>query len=134
MAGITTNVGENHYANILYGATAVDTNLYLGIYTLPTGVPDDTWVLADLTEVSGAGYARIALARGSWVITDDLAEYAEQSFDATSDWGDTYGYFLCSAASGVSGVFMYHIERFDDYPKNIPDGKSLLITPKITIA
>lgn len=133
MPGKLVDLGKYHYLDILFVNVAVDANVYLGLYknVAEPAVADG---MADLTEVSGGGYARIALARGTWVRTADEVEYAEQTFTASgASFGEVTGYFICSAASGVSGVSLYSVENFSDGSKEIPDGKSLIITPKITI-
>ena len=79
--------GENRFLNILLGSTAVDANLYMGLYTNGSE-PAETATLGDITEVTGTGYARKTLARGSWSIVADLASFAEQTFGAAGyrDW------------------------------------------------
>lgn len=125
------NEGENRVAEILLGATPVDGVLYLGLYKDVTE-PPETSVLGDLTEVSGFGYGRITLTRGVWVITDDLAEYAQQVFLASGGaWGDVYGYFV-GTSSDNSGKLMW-IEHFASY-YYIEDGKGIKVTPKVRVA
>lgn len=122
--------GEYRIADILFGSQAVDGTLYLGIYKDITEPGEDATIVS-LTEVSGNGYARKTLTRGSWVITGDYAEYAEQTFLASGgDWGNTYGYFIATS-SDDSGKLMA-IEHFDAV-KEINDSKGLKITPKMTI-
>lgn len=135
MAGKLVNGGENRIANILYKATAVEATLYLGLYTDPTTEPAETAVLADLTEPTGNGYARIALTRGSWTITADLAEYAQQIFTASGGtWGNVYGYFITDIESGISGGILEFVEQFSEAPLNVGNGSSIKVTPKITVA
>lgn len=122
--------GENRIADILFGAQAVDGELYLGIYK-DAAEPGEDATIASLTEVSGFGYARKTLTRGSWTITGSEAEYAEQIFLASGgNWGNTYGYFIATS-SDDSGKLIA-IEQFAS-ARYIEDTKGLKITPKMTV-
>lgn len=124
--------GELRVAQILFGAQAVDATLYLGLYTNTTE-PLETANLAALTEPSGNGYARIALSRGSWTVTGDYAQYAQQTFTANGgNWGNVYGYFIATSADG-SGKLL-GVEQFTGAPFVVNDGDSVKVTPKITVA
>lgn len=124
------NEGEHRIADILFGTQAVDGTLYLGIYK-DSSEPAEDATIASLTEVSGNGYARKTLTRGSWVIIDSEAAYAEQIFLASGgDWGDTYGYFIATS-SDDSGKLIA-IEQFAG-ARPIEDGKGLKITPKMIV-
>lgn len=126
--------GENKILNILFGATAVDATLYLGLY-LDTDEPAENDTLSSISEVAGGtGYARIALTRGTWNIVGDLADYAQQTFTASGgDWGDVYGYFICDVASGTSGN-LFFVEQFTSAPFNVTEGSTVKITPRIRAA
>lgn len=124
--------GETRVLQILLGSQPVDGAYYLGLYK-NSAEPAESATLSDLTEVSGYGYTRKTLTRGSWTISGDQATFAEQTFLAQGgDWGNIYGYFICTALTGTSGKLMA-IEHFDA-PYNIVDGKGIKIVPKITIA
>lgn len=126
--------GENRVANILFGATAVDATLYMGIYTSPTSEPGEAAVISDLTEPSGGTYARAALTRGAWTVTGSAASYAQQTFGASgASWGNCYGYFICTVSSGSVGKLLA-VEQFSDGPYSIGDGDSIKVTPTITVA
>lgn len=128
MAGSIYDEGENRIANILLGATPVDGALYLGLYKDVTE-PAETISLSDLSEVSGFGYSRATLSRGIWVITDNEAEYAQQTFLASGgDWGDVYGYFIGTTLDN-SGILL-GIEHFSSH-YTILDDKGIKITPKL---
>jgi hypothetical protein len=132
MAGKLVDTGENRVQNILFGAQAVDNTLYLGLYTNSTE-PAETAVLGDLTVPSGSGYATIALTRGTWTITNDLAEYAQQEFEAVGgDWGNVYGYYIATSED-LSGVLLF-VEQFTDAPFEVNDGDIVRVTPNITCA
>lgn len=126
------NEGENRILNILLGATAVDSNLYLGLYTNETE-PAETDALVQITEPSGNGYERKTLARGSWSITDDLASFAQQTFAATGAWGNVYGYFISTSSDG-SGKLLF-VEQFTNGPYNVQNnGDEIKVTPSVRAA
>ena len=123
--------GENRVLNILLGAQAVDTNLYLGLYK-NASEPLETANLAAITEVSGAGYARKTLARGSWTIAASVAEFAKQTFGAAEDaWGNVTGYFIATSADNSGKLLV--VESFTDaVPIGI--GSTIGIVAKLTAA
>lgn len=128
--------GEARVCQILFGATAVDSNLYLGIYKSPTTEPDESAVVNDLTEPSGNGYARIALARGTWTTgsATSNASYAQQTFACTGGtWGACYGYFITTTSAGTANSLLA-VEQFTNGPYTINDGDSIKITPVITVS
>lgn len=135
MAGKHTNEGENRMLNQLYGDESLDTNLYLGLYT-DTEEPAEDITLATITELPVAnGYARIAIAKGvaagDWTISDDLATADQKTFTcATANWGNVYGYFICTVASGTSGKILY-VEHFSNGPYYIEVGDPVKVTVKI---
>ena len=124
--------GELRVAQILFGAQAVDATLYLGLYTNTTE-PAETANLAALTEPSGNGYARIALSRGTWTVTGDYAQYAQQTFTASGgNWGNVYGYFIATSSDGTGKLLA--VEQFTSAPFVVNNGDSIKVTPKITVA
>lgn len=126
------NEGENRILNILLGATAVDSNLYLGLYTNETE-PAETDALAQITEPSENGYERKTLARGSWDISADLASFAQQTFAATGAWGNVYGYFIATSSDG-NGKLMF-VEQFTNGPYNVQNnGDEIKVTPSVRAA
>ena len=130
MAGKWVDEGENRVADILFDDQAVDAFLYLGLYT-DIAEPAETDALADLTEESGSGYARIRLDRGTWTIAADAASYAQQTFTAIAAWGLVYGYFI---STGPAASVLLCVETFSDGPYNVGLGDSIKVTPKITVA
>lgn len=126
------NEGENRFLNILLGSTAVDANLYMGLYTNGSE-PAETAALADISEVAGTGYARKTLARGSWSITADTASFAEQSFGpAGASWGNVTGYFIATSSDNTGKLLF--VESFSDGAYPIGTGSSIAITPSVTAA
>lgn len=128
------DVGENRVANILFGAQAVDATLYMGLYENTTEPAEDVIMTGITEQAVGLGYGRIVLTRGTWTVTLDHADYAQQTFTATGgDWGAQYGYFINTAQTGTAGILMC-VEHFSNGPYNVVDGGSVKITPKITVA
>lgn len=124
--------GETRTLQILFENTPVDGNTYLGLYTNTTEPAEDA-NLASLSEPSGFNYGRKTLARGSWVVTNDHADYAQQQFTASGGaWGNVYGYFIATSIDG-SGKLLC-VEHFSNGPYNVQDGGSVKVTPKITCA
>lgn len=126
--------GETRTLQILFGAQAVDATLYLGIYT-NAAQPGETANLAAITEPSGNGYARIALSRGSWVISGDLASYAQQTFTCNGDgaWGNCNGYFIATSVDGTGRLLF--VEDFTNKPY-LPSlvGDAIRVTPNVRAA
>lgn len=124
--------GENWVGRCLFGSDTAPATLYLGIYTNTTE-PAETANLAALTEPSGNGYARISLSKGSWSITNDLAEYAQQTFTATGAWGNCYGYFLATSSDGTGKLL--GVEQFSNGPYNVQNnGDQIKVTPRVRVA
>jgi hypothetical protein len=127
--------GESRVANILFGSTAVDATLYMGLYSVPTSEPAESDTMSAITEPSGAGYARAALTRGTWTTgTGSQAVYAQQTFTCTGGtWGSVYGYFITTTSSGTTGPLMAS-EQFTAAPYTVNDGDSIKVTPTITVS
>lgn len=107
-------------------------SFYLGLYTDPTSEPAEDVALSAFTEPAGGGYARIQLQDADWTVVDDVATHTQKTFSASgAAWGNVYGYFICSVASGTSGL-VFVVEQFSDGPYNVPDGGAVKITAKVT--
>jgi len=122
---------DNRVANVLFGSTSPDSNYYLGLYT-NAGEPAESATLSSITEVSGTGYARKTLARGSFSVSGSVASFAEQTFTAGSDWGNVTGYFIATSSDN-SGILCF-VESFTGGAFNITNGTSLKLTPNITVS
>jgi len=77
------------------------------------GVPAETVTLAGITEVSGTGYARIAVVRGitDWGATalnagDYQTSSTTKQFQATGTWTAADYLFLCDIVSGTAGKLL----------------------------
>lgn len=132
MAGKLVDQGENKVATVFFNNTGGLANIYLGLYTNTTE-PAETATLASITEVSGGGYARKTLAASGWVVTADIAQFAEQIFTASgASWLNVYGYFLATSIDGT-GLLLF-VETMPNTPYNVPDGGQVKVTPKVTIS
>jgi hypothetical protein len=135
MAGFTPNEGETLIANVLYKRTHADrdADLELGLFT--NSSVSETTALANITEPTGTGYARITLTDGSWTITGDAASYAQQTFTGgAGGWsGSVYGYFIATKSAGGTARLL-HIEVDSGGPYTINANDTYKITPNITIS
>jgi hypothetical protein len=104
--------------------------LYLGLYT-NTSEPAEDDTLSDITEPSGAnGYARIALGSSDWTEYPASGWFRnlQKTFScSTASWGNVYGYFICTCASGTGGKLVT-AEQFTDGPYYITVGDSVKVT------
>ncbi len=124
--------GENRVSDILFGSQAVDASLYMGIYN-DVAEPPETATIASLSELSGNGYARKTLSRGTWTVSGSISTYAQQTFTASGgDWGSCYGYFIATS-SDDSGKLLC-VEHFSDGPYDVDDTQSIKITPNLRVA
>lgn len=125
--------GENWILDVaLKLGTSPPTNVYIGLYTNTTEPAEDA-TLTSITEPSGNGYARIAIACGAdWNLAGSIITAAQKTFAASGGaWGNVYGYFICTVATGTAGLLLA-AEQFSDGPYNVVDGGSVKVTAKFT--
>lgn len=128
--------GEQQILDVyLRGATA-PTSLYLG---LVAGSPSDTTTLATMTEVTGTGYARIALARNTtdWPTLalnsgDYMATSAAKVFTAGGTWTGATNAFVTDASSGTSGKFLIYSPLAAT--RTLVNGDTLTVTSTVKLA
>lgn len=131
MPGQWQNLGINRVLNIIFGAQAVDAILYLGLHKNAVQ-PAATAVLAELTEPSVGGYARLYLTRNAWIISGTQAVYAAQTFTASGgDFGLIYGSFICTSLTGTSGVLLTLDYLYS--PIYVAAAKGIQIVPTILV-
>ena len=106
-------------------------SLYLGLY-LDSTEPLETDTLSTITELALTGYARIQLNDADWSGAADVATNLAKTFTAGEAWGNVYGYFICNVASGTAGELLF-VEHFSTGPFNVANGKTIEVTPKITV-
>jgi hypothetical protein len=104
--------GEEQILDVYLRAAAAPSSHYFGLGNNggTPGVPAETATLAGITEVSGAGYGRIAVARNTtdWPTLaldagDFQASSAVKQFSATGTWTAADYLFLTTVASGTAG-------------------------------
>lgn len=134
MAGVIPNEGETLIANMIFKNADANrgTSLQLGLFTNSTGM-DETMVLGSITEPTGGTYARKTLADASWTVTNDLAEYALQTFTATGSafTGSIYGYFVATTGT-TPKLLAFEIDPAGPYTMAQNDAYD--VTPKFTVA
>lgn len=135
MPGITPNEGEHVIAEMVYSRSLTDrdADLELGLFTNTT--VGETTTLATINEPTGGGYARKTLTDASWSVSGDTAQYATQTFTATStDYSAlVYGYFIATKSAG--GVpRLLHVEVDPNGPRDINAGDSYEIDLSSTVA
>jgi len=126
--------GENWVLDVCFKkGVAAPTNLYLGLYT-NSSEPAETANLASLTEPSGGGYTRQAIACGAdWTLSNDQVTSVQKTFAASgAAWGNVYGYFIATTIDGTGKLLA--VENFSDGPYNVVDGGSVKVTPKLVVA
>lgn len=135
MAGFTPNEGEALVAEIIYKRNLGDrdADLELGLFT-NVSVGEST-TLQDLTEPSGAGYARKTLTDANWSGSGDTRSYAEQTFTGgAGGWsGEVQGYFICTKSAGGTPRLL-HIEVDPNGPYEINENDTYDVTPNNTVA
>lgn len=110
MPAIITDEARALFAKILlqrsFGLDR-DANLELGLFINATLTAAS--VHADIMEPTGAGYARLPLLDGSWVIPSAIGSYAQQVFTAGIGGfsGKVQGYFIATiSASGTKRLLL----------------------------
>jgi hypothetical protein len=99
--------------------------------------PDDTYVLANLTEMSTLGYAEKTLTKTSWVAVAGstgqpaTATYAQQTWTFTAGTAVTvYGYYVTDVTTGR----LIWVELFSSAKVVQNTGDQIIITPTITLS
>lgn len=117
MAGFLPDEGEVMINDILYAGSSVDrgTGMELGLFT-NVGVSADTITHATLTEPTGTGYARIALANASWTGTNPKS-YPQQTFTVgAGGWtGSVQGYFVCTTGGTAKRIVAIEVDPSGPY-------------------
>ena len=135
MAGVIPNEGEALIASLVMKRTLTDRDatLELGLFT--NAAPGEATALADITEPTGTGYARIALVDANWTGSADTRAYPVQTFTAgAGGWtGSVYGYFIATvAAGGTPRLLCYEVDASGPYTFAAND--SYAVTPSVAFA
>jgi len=135
MAGVLPTEGRVVIGNMVFKQdnTNRGTGLELGLFTY-SGAVDATITYATLSanEASGGGYARIALADGSWANSAGVMTFAKQTFTAT---GTSYatpikGYFICTTGASRK-LLAVEVDGAGPFPMALNDTYD--VTPTINI-
>lgn len=133
MALIVPTAAEKTMLDFTLGVT-VPGNQTLKLF-VNNVTPDDTFVVANLTEMSTLGYAAKVLTKTSWVTVAGstgqpaTSTYAQQTWTFTAGTPVTvYGYFVID----VTSTLLLWVELFSS-PKVVQNtGDQIIITPTIT--
>lgn len=125
------NEGINDILSIALKGTTRP-SFYIGLFTNTTE-PAATATLASITEPGAGAYARIQLTDGDWAVAAQVATNLLKTFTASGgDFGNVYGWFLCTAASGTSGkLYLVQLFTAPAGPFNITDGNHIDVTPAV---
>jgi hypothetical protein len=102
MAGVLLDNGQQTILDVFFKNTAVYSNLYLGLMNETANPALSAQVGTGITEVTGTGYARIAVARNTdWTRVGQIVTAAQKTFTVgAGGWTAVNGYFI--ALSGVA--------------------------------
>ena len=110
--------GENNILDVYFRNQNVPTKFYLGLGNNggTPGIPAENATLADITEVSGDGYARQEITRdtngwpsltkdtdGDWYVTSKQVAFVNTG---TENWSAADYLFITDAASGTDGKLL----------------------------
>lgn len=101
-----TDEGEIDMLDVYFEDQAVRSTLYFG---LTSANPSESSTLASITELAVSnGYARIAVARGTdWSApASGSTTSVTKQFSASGTWTGATDLFICTSASGTSGLFI----------------------------
>lgn len=135
MTIIIPNASEVDLLKFMLGVTA-PSNQVLGLF-VNNVTPDDTFVLANVTEMSTLGYAAKTLTMASWSVAAGTAGNPAVATYATQTWTFTagslvnvYGYFVKDTTSGR----MIWVEAFASAKPVQNTGDQIIVVPKMQLA
>jgi hypothetical protein len=113
-------------------AAAVYTGLSMGLYTNTLNSLDASTVLADITEPTGTGYARVTMS-STWASTNGVVVYdgTNPQFENTggTDWtGDVTGAFL------TDGVYVLHFKDLAAGATTVTPSDIIEVDPSTVVA
>lgn len=104
--------GKANIGNIYLRNQNHNTNLFIGLYTNATQ-PAQASDMSGITEVSGGGYARIALTPANWVLQGGQTPEGGSRFNQpqlvytfSAAVGNVLGYFITTTLTGTSGLLI----------------------------
>lgn len=115
-----TDEGEVNILDVYFAARNLPAgDFYMGLGTngqTGTTFPPtlaDTNTLANITEMTGTGYARIQTARAittGWTLAGSTMTSVTKTFTAGGTWAAGRFVFLCDVASGTAGRLICHAQ------------------------
>ena len=132
MALVVGNMSETIMLSyILNKSTYTSENLTIRLFS-NDHIPVEADVVADYTEVSGGGYASVALNSALWVVAEgdpSDANYPVVTWIFTGTAGLIYGYYV----TRTSGELMW-AERFNAAPYNMQNADDeIRISPRLAL-
>ena len=129
MAGVWHDQGENNILDAYFKGQNRPAGWYLGLYSNVSALGEAA-SLADVTEISGTGYARQPLIDDDWTLLNDQVTGVQQTFEPASGSWNVTGWFLTDKADTTGKLIAS--EHFADGPYVVPVGGNIKLTPKIT--
>lgn len=133
MAGFLPNEGRTLVANLVFkdGDTDRGSSLMLGLFTNNTVSASTAY--SAITQPTGGDYAEKALADISWTVTNDIADYVEQTFNVTTSNYNlpVYGYYIRTTGSSPR---LIALEVDPSGPWSLVVNDAYAITPTVTVA
>lgn len=134
MSGKIHYEGQEYLGLVSLKNTSHET-LYIGLYTNASELTRNQ-TMANITEVTGGGYARKVLNTADWVVDPvktvqqgTLFAQPRQTWLFDSAVGNVTGYFITTSAIGTTGKLVAS-EHFP-YPANVNQiGFEIRVTPK----
>jgi hypothetical protein len=134
MTIIIPNASEVDLLKFMLGV-ASPSNQIIGLF-VNNVTPDDTFVLAGLTEMSTLGYASKSLTMASWTVSAGTAGNPATATYATQTWTFTagtlvnvYGYFVKDTTNGR----LIWVEAFSAAKPVQNTGDQIIVTPTMTL-
>lgn len=128
--------GEQDMLDVYLRGASPPASLYVGLLT---ATPTDTTTLATMTETTGTGYARIAVARNTtdWPTLalnsgDFMATSVAKTFTAGGTWGASTYAFLGTASTGTAGKFVAYTAL--SATRTLVNGDTLAVTHTVKLA
>jgi hypothetical protein len=120
------NEGKADVLNVYYREQAHKTK-YLGLYT--NAALTEATTMSSVTE-PGAGYARVALAAGTWSAPSDPGDgnrqisYTQQTFGPAGEQWPVKGVFVTTTAADLTGLLILYVPHV----ATVESGQSFLFT------
>lgn len=135
MAGILHYEGQQYFGDGALKNTGVQATLYIGLLTNSTALTKDN-TMANVTEVTGGGYARLPLSAVNWTLSGtktansgSLYSQPRQSWVFNTAIGNVTGYFITTTLTGTTGKLIAS-EMFPTVANVNQVGYEIRVTPQ----